>query len=78
MRLQFTRSARRHKIGKAHALAAIANAGNPTVLPNGNLEWIGDDDRGVELRVIAFIAAEDHNLALVKHVFPTALKGKTS
>ena len=78
MRVQFTRSARRHKIGKAHALAAIANAGTPVVLPNGNLEWTGDDDRGIELHIVAFIAAEDHDLALVKHVFPTALKGKTS
>jgi hypothetical protein len=74
MRFYLTRSSRRHKIGKAHVLAALANAGTPTVLPNGNLYWLGVDDRGVELEIIAFIAVEDPNLAVIKHVFPTALK----
>ena len=75
MKLKFINSARRHRIGKAHALAAIANAGSPVVLDNGDLEWIGNDDRGLELHILGFIAAEDPDLVIIKHVFPTALKG---
>lgn len=76
MRFYFTRSSRRHKIGRAHALAALANAGEPTVLDNGDLRWVASDDRGVELELIAFVAEEDPDLAVIKHVFPTALKEK--
>lgn len=76
MRFYFTRSSRRHKIGRAHALAALANAGEPTVMDNGDLRWVGRDDRGVELELVAFVAEEDPELAVIKHVFPLALKEK--
>jgi len=71
VRFYFTRSARHHKIGRAHALAAPANAGPPSI--DGNrLEWIASDDRGVELHIVGKIA--DENLVVIRHVMPTDLR----
>jgi hypothetical protein len=75
MRFAFTQSSRRHKIGRAHTLAALANAGMPTIDTNGDLRWVAPDDRNVELEIVGFVADEDSNLVVIKHVFPTALKG---
>ncbi|HVV77201.1 MAG TPA: hypothetical protein VHC43_14315 [Mycobacteriales bacterium] len=49
--VKFTRSARKPRIGKAHVLAAMADAGTPIRLPaeeglDERLVWIGQDDRG--------------------------------
>ncbi len=74
MRFYFTRSARRHKIGKAHALAALANGGDPTEDPEGNLHWMAEDDRGVELHLKGRRAVEDPNLVVIFHVQPTDLR----
>ena len=74
MRFYFARTARRHKISKPHALAAIANAGAPTVA-NGCLNWIGMDDRGVELHIKGRPSIEDpENLVIIFHVMPTDLR----
>lgn len=71
VRIQFTRSARKHKIGKAHALAALAAAGEPTCQSDDKLLWVGSDDRGVELEIVGVvIPAED--LILIIHVMPTS------
>lgn len=72
--VKFSRSSRRHKIGRAHALAAMENAGEPTVVPatekyDEQLEWIGRDDRGVELRIIGL---DRPDVILVIHVQPTS------
>lgn len=59
MEVRFARAARKHRIGKAHALAALNNAGEPTVIParadqsDDRLVFIAPDDRGVMLEVIA-------------------------
>jgi hypothetical protein len=71
--VQFTRSARKHKIGRAHALAVIAGT-EPTELPadderDDRLVWVGLDDRGLELEVIAAIKPD---CMLVFHVRPTS------
>jgi hypothetical protein len=44
-----------------------------TVMASGNpaLLWIGPDDRGVELEIVAAVLPE---LYLVVHVMPTALR----
>jgi hypothetical protein len=76
VKFYFTRSSRRHKIGRAHALAALARAGAPTLDDKSDLEWTAADDRGVELHIVGFVAEEDPNLVVIKHVFPTALKEK--
>lgn len=77
MDLEFTQSARRHRIGRAHAKYVIATYEPvPTFTPRGEpgLEWVGADETGRELHVIG--AWKGHRGALVivvMHVFPTAL-----
>jgi len=62
MRLVLTRSAREHKIGKAHMLYVMSHY-TPIkgVRATGETEltWIGEDDRGVNLRVIGIPDAAD-------------------
>lgn len=68
------RSARRHKIGKAHILKAMQNAGQPTVHDGeaDALHYVGIDDRGVELHVIA-VPDDRHPEGLaVIHAMPTS------
>ena len=78
MRFKFSRSSRRHKIGRAHALAALAAAGEPTLesrerdgVEREFLHWIGTDDRGVELEIIGTVAVENPDLIIIIHVLPT-------
>ena len=71
-RVRFTRSARKHRIGKAHVLAAMNAAGDPQRIPaEGDLDerllWIGPDDRGVVLEVIG-INLPDY--LLIIHAMP--------
>lgn len=71
-RVKFTRSARKHRIGKAHVLAAMADAGEPQRLPavgdlDARLVWIGRDERGVVLEVIG---VETNDYLLIIHVMP--------
>lgn len=72
MRTQFTRSSRRHKIGRAHALF-VMNAGDPVIGVNGHgeetREWVGIDDRGVELQIGGFVV-DDGETLLITHVMP--------
>jgi len=59
MEVRFAQSARRHRIGKARALVAMEDAGEPIAIPardgqaDDRLVFIGADDRGVKLEVIA-------------------------
>ncbi len=75
MRVRVVRSARRHRIGNAHILAAMAAAGEPELVETDlgpQLHYIGADDRGVELHVIA--VPDDRNpegLAVI-HAMPTS------
>lgn len=46
--------------------------GVPAVMENGDLLWVGRDERGRELEIIAVPADED--TIVVKHVMPTALR----
>ena len=71
MRIKFTQSARKHRIGKAHAMFVIEN--NPFIVITGEAGsfqrvWLGLDDRGVELEVVA---VELKEYLLVTHVMPT-------
>jgi hypothetical protein len=70
MQIKFTQAARKHRIGKAHALFVIEN--NPFFVVTdevGRVQrvWQGLDDRGVELEVIAVVLKE---CLLVTHVMP--------
>lgn len=75
-RVKFTQSARKRRIGKAHVLAAMENAGDPVRLPgeeglDERLVWVGQDDRGVTLEVIA---VEQPEYLLIIHVMPYAYR----
>lgn len=70
----WTQSARRHRVGRASARYVMETAGVPQVIEGGDLLWIGLDERGRELEVIA--VPEDANTVVVKHVMPTALRRK--
>ncbi len=72
MPVRFTRSARKHRIGRAHALHVL-NTADPVITPataeaSERYTWIGTDDRGVELEIVAVVVP--HYL-LVIHVMPT-------
>ena len=76
MQIKFTQAARKHRIGKAHALFVIEN--NPFFVVTdevGRVQrvWQGLDDRGVELEVIAVVLKE---YLLVIHVMPANFRGR--
>ncbi len=64
--IRFTRSARKHRIGKAHALH-VMNTAEPVEDREG-IGWIGPDDRGVELEIYLL---DRPDVFLVIHVMPT-------
>lgn len=70
------RSGRRHKIGNAHILAAMVNAGEP-VLVGDQLLYLGLDDRGVELEVVAVPDDSGRADLTVIHAMPTALRRRS-
>ncbi|MBB6472733.1 hypothetical protein [Sphaerisporangium rubeum] len=75
-KLRFYRSARKHRIGRAHALHVV-RSGPPVIVPAGDpgLEdrwvWIGEDDRGIELEVIGILTEKS---LVILHVMPTAFR----
>lgn len=78
MRLKFTRSSRRHRIGRAHALHVIETS-TPVITVNMRGEdeyrWTGPDDRGVGLEIAAVVVADD--TLLILHVMPTNYRRNT-
>lgn len=73
--LRWFRSARRHRVGRAHALH-VMTTNDPTVVPatagyDERLVWIGVDDRGIELEIVALLLLD---AVVVIHVMPTALR----
>lgn len=77
MDIKWARSARKHRIGRAHAAYVIETAPSafePSPAPHlqPRLRWVGADDRGVELEVVAVVT----DVLLVIHVMPTALRRK--
>lgn len=73
--LRWYRSARRHRIGRTHARYVITST-EPTVVPaeeglDQRLVWIGEDDRGIELEIVALDLPD---AVVVIHVMPTALR----
>lgn len=78
--VRFAQATRKHRIGKAHALAALADAGNPAIVPardgqsDDRLVFVGVDDRGVELEVIAIQLPE---YLFIIHVMPYNYRRKS-
>jgi hypothetical protein len=73
MRFRITRSARKHRIGNAHILAAVRDAGEPELQSDGALSYIGRDDRGIELEIIAILDDRRDGLAII-HAMPTEFR----
>lgn len=74
--LAWTQSGRKHRIGRAHARCVIDTT-EPTTTTTADgsegLLWVGPDDRGIELEIVAAVLP---GLYLVIHVMPTSLKGE--
>ncbi len=66
---------RRHRIGKAHAKFVIDSVVPDhvpmTATADARLVWIGEDDRGIELEIVAL---DLDDAVVVVHVMPTALR----
>lgn len=76
MRIEFTTASRKHRIGRAHVRYVMAmHEPEETVTTRGEPGWkyVGADDRGVELEVIAMEL--DSGDLLVIHAMPTVLRG---
>ena len=73
--VRWYRSARRHRIGKAHAMHVISSVEATPVaasdIADARLIWIGRDDRGVELEIVAL---DRDDAIVVIHVMPTSLR----
>ncbi len=77
MRVRFAQSARRHRVGTARVYAVMrSSVGTPTTASNGEpaVEWVGPDNRGIELHVIALALPGQ---LLVIHAMPTHYRGST-
>ena len=79
MQIKFTQSARKHRIGKARAMYVI-NHYPPTFIAGeedgeDQQVWIGQDDRGLELEIVALVLP---SYLLVTHVMPTDLRRRKS
>jgi len=69
--VRFAKSARKHRIGKTHVLFVLESSEPMPVLTSDGedqkLLWIAQDDRGLELEIVAGKLAEN---ILVIHVMP--------
>lgn len=76
MRIEFTAASRKHRIGRGHVRYVMATQEpEEVVTTRGEFGWkyVGPDDRGVVLEVIA--VELDNGDVLVIHAMPTALRG---
>lgn len=73
-----TRDGRKHRVGMARVLAAMEDAGVP--VPNGGdrLLYVGRDERGVELEIIAVPDNRRPGGLAVIHAMPTYYRWKES
>ena len=75
--MRFARSAREHRVGKAHAMHVIKN-NTPRDVPavdefDARKVGMGPDDRGVDLEIVAVVLPDE---LLIIHVMPSALRRK--
>ena len=80
MEIRFTQAARRHRIGRASVRYVMATTTpTPMTTAQGNAAWhyLGNDERGRELEIVAVeVATGDQHPAtlLVIHAMPTHLR----
>jgi hypothetical protein len=55
IQVEFSRSARRHRIGRAHAFYVIIHSEAIWDAEREQFSWVGIDDRGLELEVVGVI-----------------------
>ena len=78
VRVRFSQSTRKHRIGKGRALHVI-NTVEPTVVAGDEvvpdrLVWVGPDDRGLDLEIVAL---RQPDYLLVIHVMPHRFRRRT-
>lgn len=83
MEIRFTQAARKHRIGRAsarHVMAHVMPSGTTTDQGNAGWRYVGRDERGRELEIVAVEVqgGEDRAVLLVIHVMPTHLRGSDS
>jgi len=75
MEIRFAQSARKHRIGKARVNYVMENNSHIVISSQdgGKVQWvwIADDDRGLELEIVAVVL---ELYVLVTHVMPTSLR----
>lgn len=69
MKIEFAKSARKHKIGKQRVKEVISSSIPEAIKSEGRikLRWTGRDSRGLELEIVAVVVGETW---LVIHVMP--------
>ncbi len=75
MRVRITRSARKHRIGNAHIIAAMINAEDP-IVDGDQMHYIGTDDRGLELHIIAVPDDRAEDTIAVIHAAPNEWRNR--
>jgi hypothetical protein len=77
--IRFTQSARRHRIGRASARHVLATIDPTRVTTSSGADawlYVGTDERGRELEIVALEVADAvQPYLLVIHVMPTQLRG---
>lgn len=71
-RVRIARPGRKHRIGNAHILAALRHAGMEVI--GDALYFVGRDDRGIELEIIAVTDDRNSDDLTVIHAMPTAFR----
>ena len=81
--IRFTQAARKHRIGRAsarHVMATTTPTATTTEQGNDAWQYLGPDERGRELEVIAVEVVsppKGQSYLLVIHVMPTSLRRRT-
>lgn len=75
MQVRITRSARKHRIGNAHILAAMVDAGDP-VVDGDQMHYVGTDDRGLQLHIIAIPDDRREDGIAVIHAAPNEWRNR--
>jgi hypothetical protein len=70
--IRVVRSGRRHKVGVAHILAVMGTVSPVQV--GDQLLFVGADDRGIELEIIAVPDNRNPETLAVIHAMPTELR----
>jgi hypothetical protein len=68
--VRITRSARKHRVGAERILAAMIDAGEPTV-QGDTLRYVGRDQHGVEIEIVAVPDDRRPDTLAVIHAMPT-------